>query len=180
MKSFHVEDNRTSKLISLVADAKATGDNIDINPLRFRMSNTHFSGNIKGAFMDENSNGVPDFQVNILSSSFVAEDLVPYLPPDMYSSLNRIPPQMSLTGQFSSVNQFIHGDGKITSNQGDVNFNGELDQSNVKLPAYKINVGLDNVNAGFFPEIRIWVYSQPGCKLQAVDLIPIPCTPNWI
>ncbi|HEX3007285.1 MAG TPA: translocation/assembly module TamB domain-containing protein, partial [Bacteroidales bacterium] len=147
LKLLRLEDLRTSRLMTLVANANAEGERMNLSPFTFRVGNSHVTGNAQVARMGEKG-AMPDFNASVTSSNFVVSDLEPYLPKSLYSSLSRIPRQVMLTANVTARNQLLRGDGQVRSEQGDVDFTAQMDQSS----SYDINVLLKDIDAGFFAQ----------------------------
>lgn len=144
------EDNRTSQLVKIMAHASSNGQAIKVNPFRINIGNSYINGNAQTK-TGGTPGQMPDFSAEVTSSDFVVSDFAPYLPQTMIASLERMPDRFQFTTDISSKNQFIRGAGELTSGYGNVSFTSEMSNLNT-LPAYKINVKLLDINAGFFAQ----------------------------
>jgi autotransporter translocation and assembly factor TamB len=152
IKTLKLEDERTSRLISVTADAASDGSVIRANSFRVQLGSTFMAGNARINIAAANPEQVPEMDGSIVSSRIRMTDLVPYLPSSLLTNLNRVPSEMFLSATVNSRNQIISGHGELRTSEGNVSFQGELNQANPKIPAYTVNVGLNDLNAGFFAQ----------------------------
>lgn len=152
LKTLKLEDERTSRLISVSADATSNGSVIKANTFRIQLGSTFLAGNAKMNLTAGKTGQIPEMEGSVVSSRIRISDLTPYLPKSLISNLNRIPSDMSLTAAVNSGNQIISGHGELRTNEGNITFEGKLNQADPKTPAYTVNVILNDLNAGYFAQ----------------------------
>jgi hypothetical protein len=149
LASLNLVDDRTNRLISLMANSQSNGQKIDIQPFRISIGKSHISGNAGTLIASDKTGTVPEINAQIKSSNIFLSDFVSYLPKSMYSNLNRIPAQLNLVADIQTKNNVMAGSGVLKTNEGIVRFDGNLNQVN---SSYDIKVGFTNIDAGFFAQ----------------------------
>jgi hypothetical protein len=119
---FVFTDNRTSLQTSVVLDAESNKQQILIRQLNFQTGTSQLIANGSAHMAEMPKGQIPDFQLKVQTFHLTSKDVLPYLPTTAAFRRFQFPGRLSFSGDFSSKQQQVKGQGRLISDLGNVNF----------------------------------------------------------